>query len=102
MDVHHAHKRKRVDGADKWKVFMDKAIYPVSLAGIVMTFPQIAKIWLDKDASGLSLVSWVAYLAITLFWLAYGVLHRERPIIFSSAIWIALYAVIISGIIIYG
>ncbi|MBI5355084.1 MAG: hypothetical protein HZB68_01370 [Candidatus Aenigmarchaeota archaeon] len=103
MDVHHAHKRKPVSPeAEKWKSFMDKAIYPVSAAGIVMTFPQIAKIYGEKDASGLSLASWVAYLAITLFWLAYGLMHRERPIIFSSAVWIALYIVIIAGIIAYG
>lgn len=86
---------------DKLKRILDKLIYVAGIAGPVMTIPQVTIIWVDKNASGVSLVTWIAYLIITIFWLFYGLVHKEKPIIISNILWIIFEVVIIAGIIMY-
>ena len=63
--LHHFYKRKRIyqklepyPHPNKWKRLMDKLIYAVGIFGPVMTIPQLTKIWLDKNAAGVSAISW--------------------------------------------
>lgn len=107
--LHHFHRRIRIHQKhepyphpDKWKRFMDKAIYVVSIFGPIMTIPQVKIIWIDKNASSISVISWIAYLIAAIFWLIYGIMHREKPIIFLNIIWIFLQLSIIVGTLIYG
>ena len=107
--LHHAHKRKRIEQKhenyphpDKLKRFMDRAIYVVGIFGPIMTIPQLANIWIYKNAAGVSLISWTAYLITALFWLIYGIIHKEKPIILTYSIWILLDILIVAGILMYG
>jgi uncharacterized protein with PQ loop repeat len=107
--LHHFHRRKRIHQKhepyphpNKWKRFMDKAIYFVGAFGLIMTIPQLTKIWIGKNATGVSIISWSAYLITATFWLFYGIMHREKPIIFIYSGWILLEFAIILGIILYG
>lgn len=81
---------------------MDKAIYVVGSFGLIMTIPQVTKIWIEKNASGVSAISWSAYLITAIFWLIYGIMHKEKPIIFTYSAWIVLEVAIVIGIILYG
>ena len=81
---------------------MDKVIYAVGIFGPVMTIPQIFTIWVEKNASGVSVVSWTAYLVAAFFWLAYGIMHKEKPIIMTYILWIILEAMVVIGALIYG
>lgn len=107
--LHHYHLRKRVHKnlepyphENKYKNFMDKMIYIAGFLGILMTLPQLLKIWVDKNATGVSLTSWVSYFIIAIFWLVYGIMHKEKPIVFNYSLWIFMYIFIIAGIIMYG
>jgi uncharacterized protein with PQ loop repeat len=107
--IHHFHKRKRIyqkyepyPHPYKWIRFMDRIIYLVGVAGPIMTLPQFTKIWFEKNASGVSLISWVAYLVLSIPWLMYGMLHKEKPIIITYIAWIILDSAIVLGIILYG
>ena len=107
--LHHMHKRKRIHQKhesyphpDKWKNLMDKFIYVICIFGPVMTIPQILKIWVHKNAAGVSVISWSAYMIVAISWLMYGIVHKERPIIFSNCMWLFLEVFIVSGILVYG
>ncbi|MFH1387690.1 MAG: SemiSWEET family transporter [Patescibacteria group bacterium] len=109
MGLHHFHKRKRVHEnlepyphPDKIKRFMDKAIFVVGVVGPIMTLPQIFKIWVEKQASGISIVSFTAYLFVAAFWILYGLLHKEKPIVVTQSIWFIMHVFIVIGAIIYG
>lgn len=80
---------------------MDKAIYVIGIAGPIMTIPQLTKIWIEKNAVGVSAISWFAYLIIAFFWLIYGVMHKEKPIILTFGVWIILDILIVIGILMY-
>jgi len=106
--LHHFHKRKRIyqnheqyPHPHKWKRLMDRFIYVVGVFGPLMTIPQVTKIWFEKNAAGVSVISWISYLLCAIFWLIYGVMHREKPIIVTYAIWIVLDFLIVIGALIY-
>ncbi len=107
--LHHAHIRKRIHQGhepyphpNKWKGFMDRAIYFVGMFGLIMTIPQLSGIWIYKNASGVSAISWTAYLITAIFWTIYGIMHKEKPIIFIYSIWIILDILIVIGTLLYG
>jgi len=107
--LHHFHKRKRVyeklepyPHPDKIKRFVDKTILFVGVAGPIMTLPQLFKIWVEKQASGISVVSFSAYLFVAAFWVFYGFLHKEKPIIITHSIWFFMHLSIVIGALIYG
>ncbi|MBW2978357.1 hypothetical protein KY331_05930 [Candidatus Woesearchaeota archaeon] len=107
--LHHFHVRKRIHKKhekyphpDKFKRFMDKAIYAGGVIGPIMTIPQLTKIWIDKNASGVSAISWFTYLITAVFWVIYGIQHKEKPIIYTYGVWIILDAFIVIGTIMYG
>lgn len=71
-------------------------LYPLSAV------PQVVKIYGQKDASGLSLLSWAGFALIEIVFLVYGSAHRLKPIIITGALWLVVYGLIIGGIIYYG
>lgn len=98
-----AYKNRRHDFSEsKWRNFMHKAVYAAGIFGAVMTIPQITKIWIEKNAAGVSAISWSAYLAGAIVWLIYGITFKRKPIVFVYSIWIVLEIIIIIGTIIYG
>ena len=106
--VHHYHTRKRIHDSlekyphpGKWKRFLDKSIYAIGLFGPIVTLDQVKTIWINHNASGVSIISWSGYLFAGIFWMAYGISHKEKPIIVTYSAWIVLYILIISGTIIY-
>jgi len=106
---HHLHRRKRIHQQhepyphpNKWKRFLDKIIFVVGVIGPLMVLPQVLKIWIQKDASGVSLISWASFLFFDTIWITYGVVHRVYPIIVAYTIWIILEIVIVIGILRYG
>jgi len=85
----------------KWAKFVDKAIYFVCIVGPIMTLPQIYKIWIEQNASGVSALSWSAYLITAIFWVLYGIAHKQKPLVIISSIWVVLEATIVTGTLIY-
>ena len=106
--LHHFHRRKRIyinhepyPHPDKWKRLMDKLIYFVALVGPIMTLPQVIKIWIEKNAAGISIITWFAYAVTSVFWIIYGLMHKEKPIIFTSVLLLLLNIIIVIGAVIY-
>jgi len=107
---HHLHRRKRMyqkglepyPSPSRWKSLVDRMIYVVIFVGPVMTIPQVAEIWVNRNVGGVSIVSWAAYTFVSVFWLAYGLMHKEKPIILSSVAWIVLNSLVVAGVLLYG
>lgn len=106
--IHHIQKRKRVYEKGepfphpvRWKRFIDKAVYVVGIFGLVMAVPQVLKIWVDKNAAGVSVFPWIGYLVMSIFWLIYGLAHKEKPLILIYEFWILITSLIIIGTLAY-
>ena len=106
--LHHLHKRKRIylkhepyPHPDKWKRLVDKFIYVVGILGPIMTVPQIMKVWIERNAAGISVTTWLAYTIMSFFWIIYGIIHKEKPIIVSSGLLFITNLLVVVGTLVY-
>lgn len=96
-------KLKQIDhDSTKIQRIMDKLIYIVALIWPILTIPQVWVVWVDKNASWLSLFTWTAYVISPILWLIYGIIHKEKAIIFSNILWMIVDLAVLIGAIIYG
>ncbi len=107
--LHHIHIRKRIyrnreryPSSKKRVRLMDKLVYVAAILGPVMTIPQLAVVYLERNVAGLSFVSWFSYIILNMIWLSYGILHKDRPIIITSAAWAVMHGLVAFGIVLYG
>ncbi len=102
---HHLHKRKRMyekhepyPHPDKAKRVMDKFIYFIGVLGPIMTLPQLIEIWVYGNTAGVSALSWGAFGVIAFVWIIYGIMHKEKPIVLSHALWMLFDVLIVIGV----
>ncbi len=81
---------------------LDKSIVLIGVMSPIMTIPQIYKIFTDGSAKGLSAISWSTYIVVSAFWLMYGIVHKEKPIILVNLGWVIVHAATLTGIVLYG
>ena len=81
---------------------MRRVLGGASIFTLVMTIPQVLTIWIGRQATGVSLFSWSAYLASAVLWLFHGIRKRDRNIYLPCIGWITLDTAVILGILIYG
>ena len=91
VGLHHYSLRKRIykklekyPSSNKFKRFYDKFIYIIVILCPILNLPQLFKIWIDKDASGVSIFSWVGFTLISICWFIYGILHKDKHIIIMN------------------
>ncbi|HEY1063923.1 MAG TPA: PQ-loop domain-containing transporter [Candidatus Saccharimonadales bacterium] len=77
----------------------------MSVAAVIhplMALPQVFQLYSTKEAAGLSVFMWAAWLVLGMVFLAYGLAHRLKPYILMQVLWIMVDVVMITGILIYG
>lgn len=96
--IHHLVKKHKSNRAVK---IFDELIYVAAFFGPVMLVPQLLKIWSEKSAAGVSIVTWAGSLAGAVFWLIYGLIHKEKAIIVANLTLGILALLIVISIMIY-
>lgn len=77
---------------------IDRVVTAVAFLGPLTSLPQIIEIWfVDKSAAGVSILTWSAFVVMAAVWLLYGIVHKQRPIIISNALWIVAQSLIVAG-----
>ena len=81
---------------------LDRVLGFMSIATLLMTIPQVLTIWVGRQAAGVSVISWSAYLASAVLWLFYGMQRSDRNIYLPCLGWIVLDGAVIAGALLYG
>lgn len=101
LPLKHIHKRKKQRASKKFSYqFLDYLIYFISFAGPIMTIPQIYDIW-TKRSLAVNEITWGSYMLFAIVWFYYGIIHREKPIIFSNFLWIIAEGLVVIGAMLY-
>ena len=107
--MYHRERRRRIyekyeefPHPQKVKRVYDNVIYIAVILAPIMNLPQLWKIWSGKEAAGVSIISWVAFSFISVMWLIYGILHKEKPVIIMNLTLIFLQLSIALGAYLYG
>lgn len=79
-----------------------RALGGMSVFTLAMTLPQVWTIWAQRQAAGVSVLSWGAYLLSALLWLAFGLRKRHRNIWLPCVAWIVLDVGVVAGALRYG
>ena len=80
---------------------LERVLRALSVVTMLMTVPQVLNIWIDRNAGGVSIMSWSAYLVSACLWLAYGLQKHDKTIYLACIGWIALDAAIVVGVIVH-
>jgi len=75
---------------------VDVIAYVVGVGGNIAVIPQIIKAW-QSDAPGLAVLTWVLFSGIGMLWLAYAILHRQKPLIVAQITSITCNLLVVSG-----
>ncbi len=107
--IHHLNKRKRIHlkkeeypHPQKWVRWLDNFLLVVAVLGPLVSIPQLIRIYFMKNISGVSIITWIFFAVGAIPWVAYGVVHKEKPIVISYALWFLLSVLIVIGILVYG
>lgn len=79
---------------------LERLLRWLAVITMLMTVPQVIAVW-RGDAAGVSLLSWLTYLASEVAWLVYGLQKRDATIWAVCIGWIALDAAIVAGIVVH-
>jgi uncharacterized protein with PQ loop repeat len=74
----------------------------MSVFTMAMTIPQVWTIWVDHRSSGVSLLSWGAYLFSAALWLWHGLRERDKNIWLPCVGWLSLDLAVIAGVLVQG
>jgi len=106
--LHHISRRRRIHKRHepyphpkKWIRWLDRVVLAVAIIGPMANIPQIIKVYFENNISGLSLVTWVMFVLITIPWIFYGFIHKDKPIIVANILWFTTNVMIVIGIIIH-
>jgi uncharacterized protein with PQ loop repeat len=105
MLVHrHYVKRKQGKSLSKegaWVSSLDRLIFVVGALGPISASAQVYKIWAEKTAEGVSIVTWSANFLFSIVWVIYGIVHKEKSIVLTYSLWILINGLIALGAFIY-
>jgi len=97
LPLRHIHHKKRLAAPRKYRsTLLDHLMYGIAFAGPIMTVPQIYDVWIRHQLS-VNTITWGSYLVFGLLWLYYGVVHKEKLIIFSNILGIITTGLVVLG-----
>ena len=80
---------------------LERILRWLSVITMLMTVPQVWTIWIERQAAGVSLISWLAYLVSACLWFVYGLRKDDKTIYVACVGWVLLDAAIVVGILMY-
>jgi len=106
--LHHISKRKRVvkkleDYPSKrfWIRLLDRSLVAIAIIGPLMSLPQLLEVYMNKNADNIAFLSWASWAFFNLFWLAYGIAHKDKPIIITYILWLIVNTMMAVSVLIF-
>jgi len=81
--------------------FLDRVMFLVALLVPIALLPQVIQIYGEKDASGLSIYTWVLLTFGNALWALYGFVHRDKIILLANVLITLLNLSVVIGILKY-
>lgn len=86
----------------KKEYLIDKIILVVAVLEPLCTLPQIIEIYDSKDASGVSILTWVGLNILTTVWIWYAIIRKQKVVLIYQTLFFIFDTILIIGAIIYG
>ncbi len=86
----HLSRKKKITLFDR-VVMVAAVLYPLS--GI----PQAFNVF-KGNVDGVSVVSWLSFMAFSILFLVYGIVHKIKPMIVTNILWLFVDGLVVWGI----
>jgi uncharacterized protein with PQ loop repeat len=86
----------------KSETLLRRLLGSMSIFTLAMTVPQVWTIWIGHQASGVSILSWSAYLLSALLWFWFGLQQGDKNVYLPCVGWVILDGAVIAGALLYG
>lgn len=100
--AHLVHRRKHHKPHSKTGMkIVDAGIYVVAFFSPIVTLPQVFQVWKSHASGDVSLITWGCYAAVSVLWVVYGLVHKEKPIVLSQILLLTTEMSIVIGVILH-
>lgn len=106
--IHHIHQRKRIHQKHEEYPhphpgirFLDRFLIIIAAVGPIVSVPQIIKLYETRAVEGFSIITWILLAVMNIFWIIYGIVHKEKPLVISYSLWFISNSLMVLGIILY-
>ncbi|MBI4065878.1 hypothetical protein HY412_01650 [Candidatus Kaiserbacteria bacterium] len=86
---------------NKWKRLLDYLMYAVGIFAPIALVPQIIQLYTTKSATGLALPTWLLFVVVNLLWTTYGVVHKDKHILFANLFMALFNSIVVVGVLMY-
>ena len=83
-------------------IILDGIVLVVGILGPLSALPQVLKILVLQNATGVSVISWGLGALFDIPWILYGIVHKERPIVIAYTLWFFMNIAVTIGALMYG
>lgn len=80
---------------------LDNLVLAASIISPLMTAPQVWKVWVEQETTGISLITWGTFTISGSIWLTYGLLHKEFRIVTLNILLTFFNGLVFTGTLIY-
>jgi len=81
---------------------VDRLIYMVAIIEPLFSLPQAYEIYHSKAAANVSILSWFGFEVMTLIWIWYAIVHKEKMIFIYQTLFFIIDGSVLIGAIYYG
>jgi len=86
----------------KRQSFLDKIIVIAAIAEPLCMLPQIIGIFRYKNASGISIFTWIGFDLLTMIWIWYAIVNKQKMVLLYQSLFCIFDTLLIVGAIVYG
>jgi len=86
----------------KYIPIADRLTYSAAFIEAVIVLPQVYRIFSTKSADDISLLTWTGFQILNGVWLFYGIVHRNKVIMFYTLSYGTVQMFVIIGGLMYG
>jgi len=90
-----------VGSSSQTDIMLRRFLGGMSIFTMVMTVPQVWTIWIERQAAGVSILSWGAYLLSAVLWFWFGLKQGDKNIYLACIGWMVLNGAVVVGAIVY-
>jgi uncharacterized protein with PQ loop repeat len=82
--------------------FLDNVCLGAGIIAPLTAVPQVLKIFMLKNAAGVSLLFWALVSVLAVPFIIYGIVHKAKPIIVMHSLWLMMDIIVVIGTMMYG
>lgn len=81
---------------------VDRLVYLAAITEPLFSLPQAYHIYHYKSATSVSILTWLGFECMTLIWLWYAIVHREKMILIYQGLFFIIDGSVLVGALHYG